>query len=60
MKYEINYLLAKLRGVFMKENWKSDVFIAQKNKSLIKELYMSQQWVPYRIDKDGTEFIAGN
>lgn len=58
MKFEIFYLLAKIRGICLKENCKADLFMAQKDKNLLKDIYITLKWIPYRIDIHGTEFIT--
>lgn len=57
MRFEILYLLAKFRGIFYKKFLNCSIFIAQTNKELLKELYITHNCIPYRTNKDGTEFL---
>lgn len=54
--FEVVYKQAKLRGIFCKDSYEYDTYLAQTNKKLIKELYQSNNLVVQRIDEYGTAF----
>ena len=48
MKFEILYLIAKLRGLFP-DNQKGTFVYGRPNKKVVKEMYKGR-FLPYRID----------
>lgn len=60
MIFEILYILACIRGFIDIHDTKSNIFMAEKDKILIKELYISLKCIPYKIGIDGVDLILGN
>jgi len=49
MKFELLYLLARIRGIFS-DNHKGSLVFGKPDKDIVKQMYYRGSFVPYRID----------
>lgn len=49
MKFELIYLVARVRGLFP-DNHKGNLVFGKPNKDAIKQMYNCGGYIPYRID----------
>ena len=59
LKFELTYLMAKIRGMLMKKYWKkANTFTGMTSKTEIKTMYYKRHWKPYWTAETGTAFIS--